>query len=192
MRRWLKIIIFIFIIILLLFIIDLICIFKINRPLFAIKDKNDYVYKGLFYDVYNCYEYVVPQIKIKGAKFTCTYVIENKESMYIETEVENVSINISNVSKTGATITIKDTNNEPYTYGEWYKIEKEIDDKWYEIKTIIDNYGFNSIGYLPDENNLVKFIINWEWLYGRLSKGKYRILKEVDNKYISVTFNIEN
>lgn len=190
MRRWLKIIIFIFIIIILLFIIDLICIFTINRPLFAIKDKNDYVYKGLFYDVYNCYEYVVPQIKMKGTKFNCIYVLENKESTIIESELKNVSISIIDVSKTGATLIIKDTNDIPYTYGEWYKIEQNVDSKWHEIKTIIDNYGFNSIGYLPDENNLVKLVINWEWLYGKLSKGNYRILKEVDNKYISVEFNL--
>lgn len=37
--------------------IDLTCIFIINKPLFAIKDKNGYVYRGLFYDTYNCLEY---------------------------------------------------------------------------------------------------------------------------------------
>ena len=52
-------------------IIDLFCIYFINRPIFAIKEKDNNIYRGLFYDVYNCMEYSVPQIKLKGAIFSC-------------------------------------------------------------------------------------------------------------------------
>lgn len=182
----------------LLLIIDLICIFTINRPIFALKndigDSVNLVYKGLFYDTYICHEYSTPQIKFKGTKFTCSYIniVPNKQSQYISTEIENVSINIYNVSLTGATLTIKDVNDNPYTYGEWYRIEKEVNGKWYEVKTVIDDYGFCEIGYLPDENNEVTFVLDWKWLYGELSLGSYRILKEVSDKYISVSFNIDN
>ena len=196
MKKWMKITIGVIGGVILLFVIDLICIFTINRPLLAIKEDNgdsvNLIYRGLLYDTYNCHEFSTPQIKVKGAKFTCA-VIEfdgKTESSYIPTEVENVSISISDISLTGATVIIKDTNENPYTQGEWYKIEKQIDGKWYEIETLIDNYGFNSIGYLPDENNEVKHIIDWEWLYGELSLGSYRIIKEVGNKYISIEFGI--
>ena len=117
-------------------------------------------------------------------------VSNSKESNYKPTELENVSIDISDISLTGATIIIKDTNKSPYTYGEWYKIEKQVDGKWYEVETLLDNYGFNSIGYLPDENSKVKFVMDWEWLYGELSLGSYRILKEVGSEYISIEFGI--
>lgn len=192
MKKWLKITLGVIGGIVLLFIIDLICIFTINRPLFAIKKDNVNVYKGIFYDTYNCLEFSVPQIKPKGTKFSCAKVDinKNKESSFKTTKIKNVSIDISDISLTGATITIKDTNQNPYTYGEWYKIEKEIDGKWYEVKTIIDNYGFNDLGYLVDENNQVKFVIDWEWLYGKLPLGSYRILKQVNNQYISIEFGI--
>lgn len=192
MKKWLKITLGVIGGIILLFIIDLICIFTINRPLFAIKKDNGNVYKGIFYDTYNCLEFSVPQIKAKGTKFSCAKVDinKNKESSFKTTKIKNVSIDISDISLTGATITIKDTNQNPYTYGEWYKIEKEIDGKWYEVKTIIDDYGFNDIGYLVDENNQVKFVIDWEWLYGKLPLGSYRILKQVNNQYISIEFGI--
>lgn len=192
MKNKVKIILSIICVIVLFFVIDLVCIFTINKPLFAVKDKNGYVYRGLFYDTYNCREYSVPQIKFKGTKFTCTNVkvVQDKESTYNVTDIENVSISISNISLTGATIIIKDTNKKPYTYGEWYKIEKQVNGKWYEIKPIIENYGFNSIGYLPDKNNEVKFVMNWEWLYGKLPLGSYRILKEVGKQYIGVEFGI--
>ncbi len=35
--------------------------------------------------------------------------------------IKNVSINISNVSPSGAEVVIKDTNKKPYKYEEWYK-----------------------------------------------------------------------
>ncbi|MBE6153904.1 MAG: hypothetical protein E7166_06755 [Firmicutes bacterium] len=182
--------------IILLFIIDLMCIFAINRPLLAIKEDNgdsvNLIYRGILYDTYNCHEFSKPQIKVKGAKYTCAVLEfdEQVESNYKLTEIENVSANIYDISLTGATIIIKDTNEKPYIQGEWYKIEKQVDGKWYEVKTLLDNYGFNSIGYLPDENNEVKHVIDWEWLYGELPLGSYRILKEVGGKYISIEFNI--
>ncbi len=120
-----------------------------------------------------------------------TFVGCSKESPYQSTEVENVSISISDISSTGATVIIQDLNEHPYVYGEWYKVEKEKNGEWYEVETVIENYGFNSFGYLAGENGEVKFTIDWEWLYGELPSGKYRILKEVDQQYISVTFDIE-
>lgn len=75
MKKCLKVILIIFIGIVLSIVIDFICIFTINRPIFAIKvdngDSVNIIYKGLFFDTYNCQEYSVPQIKVKNAKFTC-------------------------------------------------------------------------------------------------------------------------
>lgn len=74
MKKFIKIFLIIIGIIILSVIIDLICIFTINRPLFAIKDDCDctyFIYRGLFYNTYNCPEYSVPQIKTKGTKFSC-------------------------------------------------------------------------------------------------------------------------
>lgn len=196
MSKWIKITLGVVGVIVLLFAIDIVCVFTIDKPLFAIKEDNEdsvnLVYKGLLYDTYICHEYSVPQIKRKGSKFSCTLIniVENKESTYKPTDVKNVSISISDISLTSAIITIKDTNKKPYTQGEWYKIEKQVNGKWYEVETIIDNYGFNSIGYLPDKNNEVKFVMDWKWLYGELPLGSYRILKEVGNQHISVEFNI--
>ena len=72
MKKSIKIILSIICIILIIIIVDMICIFTINRPLLAIKNNN--VYKGLFYDTYDCAEYAVPQIKLKGTKFTCANI----------------------------------------------------------------------------------------------------------------------
>ena len=114
----------------------------------------------------------------------------DKGSKFLPTEIENVSIRISDVSESGATVTIKDTNKEPFLYGEWYSVEKYDGGQWTEIEPIIENYAFTMIGYIPDENDEVKFEINWEWFYGKLPAGSYRLIKSVDNKYMSVSFDI--
>ena len=107
-----------------------------------------------------------------------------------QTQVENVTIQISDISPSGASLVITDTNPEPYLYGEWYKIQKLTGGQWQDVPTVIDNYGFHEIGYIPNANGEVKFPINWEWLYGKLPAGTYRIFKEVNRQEIFIEFEI--
>lgn len=113
-----------------------------------------------------------------------------KEEAFASTPVENVTIRMFDISSTGATVIIKDTNDEPYLYGEWYKLQKEIDGQWQDVPTVIDNYSFTAIGYLPDENGEVKYDIDWQWLYGKLPAGNYRLWKEVNFQKISIDFSV--
>ena len=115
---------------------------------------------------------------------------ELKDSNYKPTEIKNVSVDISDISLTGATITIKDTNEKPYIYGEWYRIEKEENGKWKELEVKDDKIGFNDMGYEVNKDGIVKFTMDWKDLYGELSLGSYRVIKQVNNQYISVEFAI--
>lgn len=115
----------------------------------------------------------------------------SKESTYQPTELENVSTSVLDVSTKGATLIIKDTNEIPYTYGEWYVIEKEKDGTWYEVKEKVEELCFDSIGYIPNEEKEIEFQMNWESIYGKLSSGHYRILKTADSHIISVEFDIK-
>ena len=69
MNKYLKIFLIVIISIFLLVVVDLTCIFTINRPINAIKKDN--VYYGIFYDSYYCMEYSVLQIQPKNSKFSC-------------------------------------------------------------------------------------------------------------------------
>lgn len=69
MNKYLKTLLIIVSSIVLLVVIDLVCIFTINRPIIAIKKNN--VYYGVFYDSYDCMEYSILQIKPKNSKFSC-------------------------------------------------------------------------------------------------------------------------
>ena len=107
-----------------------------------------------------------------------------------QTQVENVTIQIFDISPSGATVLITDKNPEPYPYGSWYKLQKMTNDGWQDVPTVIDNYGFDLVGYIPNNRGEVKFTINWEWLYGTLPPATYRILKEVNRQEISIEFQI--
>ena len=106
------------------------------------------------------------------------------KSAYEVTEVENVSMSISAITPTGAKLLIKDTNENK-------EIETKSGSDWYELQTKIENYGFHELGYLPNENGELTFNVDWERLYGNLKQGTYRIIKEVNHQYISVSFEIK-
>ena len=74
MNKKLKIIIIIIVSIILGLLLDILCIFIIQRPIFAVKNKEDSKYQGLLYDTYICEEYSLPQIKMKGTKFSCATI----------------------------------------------------------------------------------------------------------------------
>ena len=104
--------------------------------------------------------------------------------------VPDVTMTLSDVTPTGAVVTIQDDNPEPFVYGEWFVIEREKDGGWYEVRTKITNYGFNEIGWLTDNGELT-MTVDWEWLYGELPAGHYRILKQAGTERISAEFTVE-
>ena len=101
-----------------------------------------------------------------------------------------MSIKEDTLTSIGATIIIKDESKKNNTYGEFFRIDKKEKGKWKELKTVIKEYGFDEIAYSVNENNKLELEHNWEWLYGKLKKGQYRIVKKVNDDYISTEFNI--
>ena len=114
-----------------------------------------------------------------------------KESAYQPTGAENVTMRLSDVTAAGVTVVIQDDNREPFVYGEWFAIEQEKGGVWYEVKTKITDYGFNEIGWLTDERGGLAMTVDWEWLYGKLPAGHYRILKQAGTQMISAEFHVE-
>ncbi|MBQ8002553.1 MAG: hypothetical protein IJ297_03830 [Clostridia bacterium] len=65
--------------------------------------------------------------------------------------------------------------------GEWYSLEVMNEDYAWEAvdtKPLID-YAWNSVAYQIKNNDITKFAIDWEWLYGELGEGHYRIGREI-------------
>lgn len=106
-------------------------------------------------------------------------------------KIKNVQIKIEEdtISPSGVSIIIIDNNNEPYTWGENYTVQKKVKNEW---KTLNANMNINSNAYVLDKNNQLRQNINWINVYGNLPKGTYRIEKEADgDKFYSNEFVIE-
>ncbi len=101
----------------------------------------------------------------------------------IVNNAEDITMTIKKgtVSPTGLTVIIKNDSEGEVTYGEPYELEKEINGAWYKVPVLVEDYAFIEIAYVlqPGESNEWK--VDWEWLYGSLEEGKYRIIKEVLN-----------
>ncbi len=120
----------------------------------------------------------------------------------ITNNFENVSMAIKDntVSPVELTLVLENNSDAHCIYGQYFIVEKNIEGAWYQVPTIIDNYGFEDIGYelLPDTSE--EWSVNWEWLYGSLDEGDYRIVKNIldfretgdyDEYYLSAEFTIK-
>ena len=93
-----------------------------------------------------------------------------------------VSMSVSNVTPSGLTVHLRQydkRDTEELTYGEEYQLERFNGTDWEEVPQIIDNGAFNAIGYALPAEGEAEIETNWEWLYGRLSPGRYRITKTI-------------
>ena len=119
----------------------------------------------------------------------CFITIKKDDEMKIvKLKDIDISIKENSLTRTGATIIITDYSSNKNRYNEWYQIDKKINNK---CKKLDYNDKWDNLeNYYVDENNTIQFEINWEWKYGKLGNGKYRLIKKVNNNYIAVEFTI--
>ena len=104
---------------------------------------------------------------------------------YDDTEAVDIglSMRIDNVSRTGVELFfIQSDGNQKgdLIYGDDFIIENNVKGEWTEAPIIVvGDYGFNGIAYAITKDGVTDFKIDWEWLYGDLEPGEYRIGKEV-------------
>ncbi|MFE8701492.1 immunoglobulin-like domain-containing protein [Cytobacillus sp. FJAT-54145] len=116
--------------------------------------------------------------------------------------LNGVMINVKQgtVSSTGLTVIFENNSDKQCIYGEYYLLEKKIEGRWYQVPIVLDgNYGFNDIGYGLDPSDVREWTVDWDWLYGSLDTGEYRIVKDIldfrksgdyDKYYLTAEFTI--
>ncbi len=90
-----------------------------------------------------------------------------------------LTLSVKDVTPSGMTLVCTQSGGEPtgdLQTGTDYKliVLKEV---WEEVPTIIENYGWDSLAYMISANDVTEFEYNWEWLYGELPPGIYRMVK---------------
>lgn len=103
-----------------------------------------------------------------------------------DTDVWGIEITCDNVTSKGLTLVISQNNRTAtgeLTTGEYYYIESYNDGLWEETETLVpeNEIAWNMIAYKINENDEMKLDVNWEYLYGELDNGKYRIGKNIMN-----------
>lgn len=95
--------------------------------------------------------------------------------------LEGVSMSVQkdSVTANGAVVTLLNKVDKDYQYGQEYFIQKYEDGRWYQVPYIIDDIGFEDIAYVLEKDSESEFTIDWNWLYGTLEPGEYRIVKDI-------------
>ena len=91
-----------------------------------------------------------------------------------------LSLSVEDVTESGLTLVCTQSGGEPtgelQTGGD-YKLIVLKDGTWQDVPTIIEDYGWTAEAYMIPKDNSTEFDINWEWLYGKLPAGTYRLTK---------------
>ena len=120
-------------------------------------------------------------------------------------ETWGIILAAENVTPTNAIIKCTQSGGEPtgeLHTGSWYILENWTQENgWKEMPYVIDDeIGWTQEAWIIPMENTCEWEINWEWLYGKLPNGKYRIGKELtdfratgdyDNAVYFVEFEIK-
>lgn len=122
------------------------------------------------------------------------------------TDTLGVKLRAKNITPTGMTLECNQSDGEPtgdLQTGSYYTIETYNGSDWLSVnyKDSEMNVGWTQEAWIIPMNDTIEWQIDWEWLYGELPHGKYRIGKEImdfrdtgdyDKKIYYVNFEITN
>ena len=97
-----------------------------------------------------------------------------------------ITLSVKNVTSTGLTLVVSQNGGNPtgeLQTGEAYRLIALTDGTWKAVEELplpegVDGRGFNSLAYLLPKGETREFDINWEWIFGELPSGTYRLIKE--------------
>ncbi|EEG78310.1 immunoglobulin-like domain-containing protein [Dethiobacter alkaliphilus] len=103
------------------------------------------------------------------------------------------------ISSTGLTVEFKNSSDSEGLFGEYFSLEKRINEGWYQVPRTYDEYLVPDIGYPLTPRGTRELLVDWEWLYGSLDTGEYRIVKDIsevrgpgdsDKYYLAAEFTV--
>ena len=106
--------------------------------------------------------------------------IGNKSDIKISQNDVIMTIKEGTLTNKSATLILTNNSDKNFQYGTPYEIEIKKDGEWHKINVEL-NFTMPAFQLSARENNEIE--INWENGYGKLEKGAYRIIKEIDYEY---------
>lgn len=113
-----------------------------------------------------------------------------------QSEITEIGLYLSmkNISAAGATLVWNQYDSKAVTgelqYGDDFVLQQKKDGQWEAVPVVVENYGFNAVAYPLPSKTTREQELNWEWLYGKLTPGEYRIGKGVDDFRATGDFDV--
>lgn len=117
---------------------------------------------------------------LSGADTTADFTTSSPEAEQWRTPDWGVVLRVKDVTPTGLTlICTREGGNATgeVDCGSDYFLRVKKGDAWEPVPTVIENYGWDAMAYWVEEGRDTVFEISWEWLYGKLPTGTYRLTK---------------
>ena len=116
--------------------------------------------------------------------------IGNKSDIKISQNDVIMTIKEGTLTNKNATLVLTNNSNKNFQYGNPYEIEIKKDGEWHKIN--VELY-FDMLAFQLSAKESKEIELDWENGYGKLAKGTYRIIKEIDYEYEEgkyETFNV--
>lgn len=98
-----------------------------------------------------------------------------------------ITLSVKNISSTGLTLIVNQSGGAlsgDLLTGELYRLAVLSGDNWILVEELplleeAATRGWNSIAHVITADESREFDINWEWIFGELPAGTYRLMKEI-------------
>ena len=103
---------------------------------------------------------------------------------YIRTEPEadwGIDLRLQDAAPTGGRLVCTQTGGTvtgELNTGSYFRIEEWVDGEWVPLPVEIENLAWTMEAWSVPLEDTTSWDINWEWVYGELPIGEYRIAKE--------------
>ena len=96
-------------------------------------------------------------------------------------QLDGVTMEVTECSDTSVTVKITNDTDKDIQCGEDFCLEVQDEEtgEWRKLDEVIDNAAFNAIAYMVQKDSPYEAVIDFEWIYGKLEPGRYRIVKTV-------------
>lgn len=92
-----------------------------------------------------------------------------------------LSLSVKDVTPAGLTLVCTKKGGNPtgeIMCGTEYCLLVSEGGEWKNVPTVLEEYAWDDMAYLIREEQDTEFSVSWEWLYGKLPAGTYRLAKE--------------
>ena len=96
-----------------------------------------------------------------------------------------VSLSAEEVTPTGLKLVCMQVGDGPtgeLQTGSWFALQqKDEQGEWVDVPVLLEDVAFNDEAYMIYTNGATEWEVNWEYLYGELPAGEYRIAKKIND-----------